>query len=137
MSVTGTCLCGQVRATLASDPVAVAVCHCTHCQKTAGSAFSVVLLVPAPAVQLEGPVTNFGDQSNSGNSVNRSFCSRCGTPVETSSDGTRAQGIRIIKAGLFAEAQEFKPNIEIFCDRRRGWLPAVQGTAVFGGMPPG
>ena len=136
LPVSGGCLCGEVSVTLTGDPIAVAVCHCTHCQKTAGSAFSVVLLVPAPLVQINGPVIGYADQANSGAAVTRTFCGRCGTQVETASDGTRAQQIRIVKAGLFAESGEFSPNLEIFCDRRRSWLPAVPGVAAFGGMPP-
>ena len=46
----GSCLCGQVPVRLAAEPVMVALCHCSHCQKTAGSAFSTVLLVPEGAV---------------------------------------------------------------------------------------
>lgn len=52
--IRGSCLCGQVLVTVTGAPVASAVCHCLHCQKTAGSAFSTVLLLPDEAVSVEG-----------------------------------------------------------------------------------
>lgn len=42
----GRCLCGQVTVELTGEPFAVSLCHCVNCQKTSGSAFSVIALVP-------------------------------------------------------------------------------------------
>jgi hypothetical protein len=41
----GGCLCGTVRYTLDCEPVMLALCHCTHCQKQSGSAFSANIAV--------------------------------------------------------------------------------------------
>jgi hypothetical protein len=114
----------------------VALCHCSHCQKTAGSAFSTVLLVPEGAVTVDGPVSRYDDQADSGMAVQRIFCGNCGAPVETASEGTRGQQLRLIKAGLFAGVGEFAPHAEIFCASRRSWVPALSGIASFAGMPP-
>lgn len=134
--IRGSCLCGQVLVTVTGAPVASAVCHCLHCQKTAGSAFSTVLLLPDEAVSVEGGVRSYHDVADSGASVTRSFCGRCGSPVETSSAGTEAQKLRLIKAGLFAGVREFPPQLEIFCASRRSWVPAFTGTTAFVTMPP-
>ena len=131
----GSCLCGQVHVTLSSDPVISAVCHCTHCQKTAGAAFSTVLLMPANAVSVEGPVISYGDRADSGVAVSRTFCGNCGSPIETSSEDTQVQQLRIIKAGLFAGVREFSPQLELFCSSRLSWVPALPGTTTFTGMP--
>ena len=48
--LTGGCLCGSVRYECDATPLGTAVCHCTHCQKVSGSAFSVNVLVPAAGV---------------------------------------------------------------------------------------
>jgi hypothetical protein len=40
--MTGGCLCGQVRYSANAEPAFVGVCHCKHCQKQTGSAFSVI-----------------------------------------------------------------------------------------------
>jgi hypothetical protein len=132
----GSCLCGQIRVTLAAEPMTVALCHCIHCKKTGSSEFSMVLLSRAGDVQVEGKPSTYFDHGDSGSDVERTFCSNCGSPVETVSAGTRAGGIRIVKAGLFADRAAFAPSLEIFCVRRPQWLPALQGSATFEKMPP-
>jgi hypothetical protein len=39
--ISGGCLCGAVRYECNAEPLGTAICHCTHCQKVSGSAFSV------------------------------------------------------------------------------------------------
>lgn len=122
--------------TLACEPLAVFACHCTHCQKTSGAAFSVVVLAPDAGLSMTGAVNVYQDRGDSGQAVLRSFCETCGSPVETASDETQAQGVRLIKGGLFAGRREFAPQVEIFCDRRLSWVPALKDTATFAGMQP-
>ena len=45
MSQTGRCLCGQITYEISGDLIATAVCHCDHCQRQSGGAFSVNLVV--------------------------------------------------------------------------------------------
>ena len=58
----GGCLCGRVRYEIAGDPLAVVTCHCTHCQKQSGAAFSLVVAIPREALQLTGALTTYEDQ---------------------------------------------------------------------------
>ena len=46
----GGCLCGAVRYVLKNEPRAIAICHCTHCQKQSGSVFSFMVPLTADAV---------------------------------------------------------------------------------------
>src|SRR6187551_1629262 len=48
--ISGGCLCGAVRYECNAEPFGTAICHCTHCQKVSGSAFSVNVVVPAPSL---------------------------------------------------------------------------------------
>ena len=50
----GSCLCGKVTYSCATEPVATAVCHCTDCQKQTGTAFSVIVAVPRDALRRGG-----------------------------------------------------------------------------------
>lgn len=67
----GGCLCGQVRFTVTEDNPAVAICHCTHCQKVTGSAFSLNALAPRGKFSCSGPLKKFDDVGDSGKALKR------------------------------------------------------------------
>jgi len=133
----GSCLCGSVQFTLTADPVAVGVCHCRDCQKQTGTSFSVVALVPLAAVTMSGELGVFRTVGESGQEVERSFCPNCGSPVRTDSNGTRQQGITIIKAGLLDDAGALQPNLQIYCETEHDWLRKGTDIVRFPRMPPG
>lgn len=43
----GGCLCGAIRYRVLSEPLTVHACHCTDCQRRAGSAFALSMFVDA------------------------------------------------------------------------------------------
>jgi len=81
VEMTGGCLCGQVRYSANEDPVFVGVCHCTHCQRQTGTAFSVLVGIPKSAMSIQGQVKTFHDTGDSGQPVERNFCPECGSPI--------------------------------------------------------
>jgi hypothetical protein len=134
---TGSCACGNITFVLTGEPIAVGICHCKDCQKQTSTAFSIVTLVPQAALDLTGTLASYQTQSVNGEHVTRSFCPKCGSAVRTDSAGTRAQGITIVKAGLFDDTSWLKPGLQIFCDSAQSWVPAMNDIARFPGMPPG
>ncbi len=75
MATSGGCLCGNIRYTLNTDPALTVVCHCTHCQKASGSAFSTNLVVQrADLAFTGGEMAAYDDKADSGNTLKRSFC---------------------------------------------------------------
>ena len=46
MHIEGGCLCGSIRYTCDAEPALTANCHCKHCQRQSGSAFSTIIGVP-------------------------------------------------------------------------------------------
>ncbi len=42
---TGGCQCGSARYVLTAEPIRVAACHCTGCQRQSGSAFGMSMPV--------------------------------------------------------------------------------------------
>lgn len=74
----GSCLCGAVKFTVASDLPGPDACHCSQCRKSSGHYFSSTD-VPKAAVTVEGgdKVTWF----QSSEKVRRGFCSTCGSPL--------------------------------------------------------
>ena len=95
--MTGGCLCGQVRYSANADPIFVGVCHCTHCQRQTGTAFSVLVGIPKSSMLVQGQCKTFRDTCDSGQPVERNFCPECGSPIF--SDLVVMPGITFIKAG--------------------------------------
>ena len=75
VEMTGGCLCGQVRYSANAEPAFVGVCHCTHCQKQTGTAFSVLVGVPKSAMKTQGRLKIFHDKGDSGQPVERELLS--------------------------------------------------------------
>lgn len=121
----GGCLCGKVRFTVSADPIMTAVCHCRHCQKTAGSAFSVVALVPTAALQVSGDPATYIDTGDSGGTVERQFCAGCGSPIVSRTPGMTAQGMVALKAAGFDDVSWLQPAVQIYCDSAQPWISGL------------
>ncbi len=81
--VKGSCLCGSGRYESNAEPLMIATCHCSHCRKQSGSAFSVNVGVPKDSVTLTGDsLREYEDKGTaSGIAMLRKFCSACGSPI--------------------------------------------------------
>ena len=117
----GGCLCGQVRYTLKSEPVVIAVCHCTHCQKQSGAMFSTNLGLP----EAGGDRTAFERCQP----VLRCFCGECGSPI-LSKVGAMP-GFVLIKAGTLDDLSGLKPALEVYTDHAADWVPKLSITPSF------
>jgi hypothetical protein len=119
----GSCLCGKVTYSCAAEPLANAICHCTECQKQTGTSFSIVVVVPRDALQVEGDslssFTTIG--TDSGQPVARQFCSECGSPIVSLSDGTPE--LAFVKAGTLDDRSWLEPQMQVWCDSAQPWVP--------------
>ena len=59
MTMTGRCLCGDVSYEITGDVIATAVCHCDHCQRQSGGAFSVNLVVHESQLAVTGDLQTY------------------------------------------------------------------------------
>ena len=82
--ISGGCLCGGVRYRLTGEPIMVAVCHCSTCQKNSGTAFSTNIVMPEHKVEIKGDTLATYAERTSADSKPffRSFCSHCGSPID-------------------------------------------------------
>ena len=127
MTRTGGCLCGAVRYTTSWPPLMVGTCHCKHCQRQAGSAFSILVAVPRDGLTFEGTLTQYDDDSASGNPVYRKFCGTCGSPVFTETPGGDAQGMMFIKAGTLDESKDLIPTVHFWTSSAQDWVILPDG----------
>ena len=83
MRLNGRCHCGYLSFEAEADPAQVAICHCTDCQTSTGSAFRVNIPAPAASFKmLSGqPTAYVKTTAESGNPRVQAFCPKCGTPM--------------------------------------------------------
>ena len=99
--IVGGCMCGAVRYESATDAVMQASCYCRDCQRSTGSAFAPVLLVPKEAFKLtKGELKHYEVTGDSGNKVSRaaSTIRISFSPRRASSSPARRAGRRIFRA---------------------------------------
>ncbi|MDT9001659.1 GFA family protein [Paucibacter sp. APW11] len=125
----GACLCGAVSYTLSGEPRAIALCHCSHCKKQSGSAFSFNLVVRESDYQQSGDTTVYLDTGDSGEPVHRHFCAKCGSPLFARI--AAAPGKVILKAGTLDSLEGLRPLAEIYTAQAVPWLDAVEGAQRF------
>jgi hypothetical protein len=121
--MTGGCMCGAVRYTIAEKPLAAGLCHCNRCRPQSGSAFSTVIFVHRSAITITGETAVFDDIGSSGLRVLRRYCPRCGSPLTTEADVT--PDVMFVKAGGINSNEWFHPVLELFVGRRRPWVSPV------------
>lgn len=133
--IKGACLCESVRYESDGPVAVVATCHCTHCQKQSGSAFSVNVVVPMATLRLEGnSLATFDDVGDSGLPVRRHFCRRCGSPIHTVLDSM--PGMAVIKAGTLNDPSWVRPQVELWCLSAQPWTLSPANTDRFDQNPP-
>ncbi len=131
--IKGGCLCGKIRYESTSKPLVSAACHCTHCRKQSGTAYSVIIGVTSDSLAISGDsLSTFNDIGSSGQAVERNFCSTCGSSLF--SRGSR-EDILYIKAGSLDNSDWVKPNVEIWCDSQVSWSTLKKDMASFPTSP--
>ena len=117
-SRSGSCLCGAVRFTLSAEPLAVRVCWCRDCQHLAANG-TVNLMVPADALSVTGEIAGYDKTADSGNTITRQFCPRCGTHLFAKSSG-RPQ-FRVVRAGNLEDPSSIRPTMNIWSSSAPAW----------------
>jgi hypothetical protein len=119
--LTGGCLCGAVRYSVAGRPRAPAVCHCEDCRRQSGSAFSVFFLVRDDELELDGDLATYvtiGERT--GFRRERRFCPACGSPVLSRLE--EMPGMAFLKAGTLDDGDRVRPAIEFYRASAQRWI---------------
>lgn len=126
---TGRCLCGAISYTLKSEPVMMAVCHCTHCRRQSGGVFSANIMVAEAEYVQSGETKVYQDKGDSGQAVWRHFCGDCGSPI-LSKVGAMP-GMVIVKAGTLDDWSGLAPTVEVYTDHAATWVTPVEHARRF------
>ena len=92
------------------------------------------MVFPSDAVQINGALTTYDDQGDSGRYVHRRFCPRCGSSVAATIDAM--PGVTAVLAGTLDDPANFQPTMEIFCASAQPWVKQPADVRKqFDGMP--
>jgi hypothetical protein len=107
---------------LSGDLIATAVCHCDHCQRQGGSAFSVNLVAHDSQLAVSGELRTYEETGEQGDDVyvRRRFCGSCGSPIV--SELAHPPGVIAVKAGTLDDKSEVLPTVEVWCVDRQPWV---------------
>lgn len=122
MARTGSCLCGEITYTVDGEDHPVVVCHCEHCQRQGGSAFSLNLIAQIDQLTIDGPIKTFEDRGESGDAVyvRRKFCGSCGSPIV--SEVNEPPGMVAIKVGTINDRGDLAPIAQAWCVTKQPWV---------------
>ena len=126
----GGCQCGGIRYRVEGEPLVVAVCHCTECQRQSGSAFGMSLIVARDAFQVEkGELRMFTRPTDSGGTTDCYFCPDCGTRiVQQPSSMPKTCNI---KPGTLDDTTALKPTLQVWLASKQPWTPLAEGLTNF------
>lgn len=112
--LTGSCLCGDVSYEASADIKMTINCHCTDCQKVTGSVHGTMLFVEENALSVSGSPSEFQHPADSGNTLTKIFCSKCGSQVMGKNSGR--VGMVGIRAGSLDQKNLINPGANIYCE---------------------
>ncbi len=134
MSMEGGCLCGAVRYQTNAQPAFAGHCYCTSCRKESGGGHVTVAAVPDPTLKITGSTSSYTQPGDSGQPVERTFCSRCGTMLY--SRPAAYAGMTLLRAGTLDNPSQVTPSVNIFVRSAVAWDPPSPALPSFPGAPP-
>lgn len=125
----GGCSCEAVRYRLASDPLFVHCCHCRNCQRQAGSAFVVNVLIEADRVELLAGEPVVVTVPRSGGKKQRVWrCPACQVALFSQYTSPR---IRFVRAGTLDDPSAVRPDVHIYTRSKVPWVVLPDGVPAF------
>lgn len=133
MQIKGGCLCGALRFQLEGAVSGFYFCHCTHCQKSTGSAHGSTLFFKDANLLWEKGEELKSEYLIEGTRFGKCFCSLCGCPLPRVVDSVNK--VVQVPAGCLDGDQAFEPTAHIFTDSKKCWEDKLVGLAAFCGSP--
>jgi hypothetical protein len=120
LPLTGGCLCRQVRYEVRSEPLTIAICHCTICQRRTGSAFSMSMPIAREGFALVAGATITRDMpGGSGKLLTQHFCEHCLVRTHTEPHVNRA--LVYVRPGTLDDTRWLQPAVQLWTDFGQRW----------------
>jgi hypothetical protein len=119
--LTGSCACGTVQFRVTGEFTSAGYCHCTRCQRRAGTPWSVNGLVAADAVEVVAGQESLSTWRPS-DGLPKSFCSLCGGHVFSGEPG--APGTIVgVRFGALHDDPGISPSWRQWVSSAPDWTP--------------
>lgn len=131
MPITGGCLCGAVRYSSTSKPILSRTCWCRVCQYLSAGGGTVNAGFVKADVTVTGDLSDYESVADSGNTMHRKFCPKCGTQMF--SEAEVRPNVLVIRTGTLDNPEEGAPQVTIWTKMAPSWacisetLPKVEG----------
>ncbi len=133
--LTGRCLCGSIHYEINAAPLMSAACHCSHCRRQTGTAYSTIAAFPATAFQISGDsLKTYKDMGESGQPVLRQFCGNCGSALFT--DVKAMDGVLFVKTGTLDNPDAIEIGAQIWCEQKVSAATLNEVVTNFDRNPP-
>jgi hypothetical protein len=124
----GQCLCGGVRFAITGELAPIQICYCKQCQRAQGAVLATNIPVAVTAFQFEaGRDLLRAFESSPGKE--RSFCSRCGSPIFSRRDSL--PGVLRVRAGLLDAPIDTRPIAHFHTSAKPDWWMICDGLPQF------
>ena len=128
-SLTGGCICGQVKYQIIDKPLFTQACHCKDCKVLTGSSYVVNSSILENTLIVEGEVSSTELKAGSGASYKTFFCTKCGTYVYADYDS--AVGRLTVRTKTLDNSEKFPPQVHIFTKDKDPWLNLSEDVICF------
>ena len=128
-SLTGGCICGQVKYQIIDKPLFTQACHCKDCKVLTGSSYVVNSSILENTLIVEGEVSSTELKAGSGASYKTYFCTKCGTYVYADYDS--AVGRLTVRTKTLDNSEKFPPQVHIFTKDKDPWLNLSEDVICF------
>ncbi|MEH6559116.1 MAG: GFA family protein [Oceanicoccus sp.] len=130
--LTGGCLCGSVKFSVADSFKAFYQCHCKQCQQLTGSAFASNIFTDPDNIEWISGHPNITNYEHASRAFSKSFCKTCGSAVPFIN---KAKTSLIVPAGSLNEHPDIRPQANIFTAEEACWLKQGLQAESFGDFP--
>ena len=129
----GGCLCRKVRYKLIADPVFSTICWCRTCQHFSGNGTANAIF-PTEGMEVSGEISVFTSESDSGNVINRRFCTCCGSHLFA--DSSARPGLTVVRLGTLDNPSSVSPKANNWVASAPVWACFDPNLEKFERQPP-
>jgi hypothetical protein len=127
----GGCQCGAIRYEASSDPVVVALCHCTMCRRANAAPAVAWAMFSETQVHF---TTAHPKQYQSSPPARRGFCGHCGTQISFTAD--YIPGLIDLTVGSFDQPESLTPVLHYWDSKRLPWVQFADRLPRYAEFPP-